>query len=221
MSRIIRLMSILTGVGLIVLAAGCGQHYSEKDADTALAERGLIPLPDAAAAAAASPHSGAPGAAVVTTQEGMARIGEDLLASVPVYWESETPSSTMRLAQFAVRDASSAAELAVFSGQWGTIDDNVSRWIGQFTQPNGGSTQERTQRWEIRSEGGIDITMVDIPGTFGGGMGGGEAQTNYRMLGAIVPVNGTFYYFKFTGSEALIATQREAFNAFVQSLTTS
>jgi hypothetical protein len=221
MSRIIRLMSILTGVGLIVLAAGCGQHYSEKDADTALAERGLIPLPDAAAAAAASPHSGAPGAAVVTTPEGMARIGEDLLASVPVYWESETPSSTMRLAQFVVRDASSAAELAVFSGQWGTIDDNVSRWIGQFTQPNGGSTQERTQRWEIRSEGGIDITMVDIPGTFGGGMGGGEAQTNYRMLGAIVPVNGTFYYFKFTGSEALIATQREAFNAFVQSLTTS
>ena len=207
---------------IFVLAAGCGQHYSEKEADAALAERGLIPLPAAAeSATAASPHAGASGAAVVTNPEGMARIGEDLLATVPVDWESEAPSSTMRLAQFAVRDAYTAAELAVFSGQWGTIDDNVSRWVGQFTQPDGGSTQELTQRWETRSEGGIDITMVDIPGTFGGGMGGGDAQQNYRMLGAIVPVNGTFYYFKFTGPEALIATQRGAFNAFIQSLTTS
>jgi len=52
-------------------------------------------------------------------------------------------------------------------------------------------------------------------------MGGGQAQANYRMLGAIVPGTGTFYYLKFIGPSDLIDAQRKAFEALVQSLTSA
>jgi len=196
----------------LIFGVGCGQHYSEKDADTALAERGLVPLQEQR-----NPHAGISSAEV---GEGQVRIGE-LVAAVPDDWESQAPSGSMRIAQFAVHGPDGAAELAVFDGNWGSIDDNVDRWVGQFTQLDGRSTQELTQRWEMKSASGIQITMVDIPGTFGGGMGGGQAQANYRMLGAIVPGTGTFYYLKFIGPSDLIDAQREAFEALVQSLTSA
>ncbi len=210
------LLAILTGV-LAALSTSCGQHYSEKQADEALAERGLIPLRETA-----DPHANisSRGSASAALPDGQVQIG-DLTASIPGDWLEEPPSSSMRVAQFAVQGESGAAELAVFSGNWGSIDDNVDRWVGQFTQPDGGSTLALTQRWEIRSDGGIDITMVDIPGTFSGGMGSGEVAADYRMLGAIVPAKGTFYYLKFTGPAALIERQREAFDALVRSLKSS
>ncbi|MBT3342972.1 MAG: hypothetical protein HN712_25635 [Gemmatimonadetes bacterium] len=201
--------TITTGTMLLMIAA-CGQNYSEKEADGALAERGLVPLREQA-----DPHAGAT-AVAAQVSEGQVQIGH-LVATPPNGWVSETPSSTMRAAQYSVN----GAELAVFEGTWGTVDENVGRWVGQFSQPDGSSTEAKTKRWEVRSQGGISITMVDIPGTYGGGMGGGSAQDDYRMLGAIVPAAGTFYYLKFTGPDAVIETQREAFDAFVKSLSTS
>lgn len=203
---------------LLFLVVACGQHYSEKEPDAALAERGLVPLRQEA-----DPHAGIqiPGTSGAALEEGQVRIG-DLMAVLPAGWVSQPPSGSMRVAQFSVSDGAGAqAEMAVFSGNWGSVDDNVARWVGQFTQPDGSSTDAATQRWETRSTGGISITVVDIPGTYGGGMGGGTAQTNYRMLGAIVPAAGTFYYLKFTGPADLIIAQRKAFDALIQSLSVS
>ena len=217
MSSLRRPVAVTTVMGaLLLMIAACGQNYSEKDADAALAARGLVAMSDQAA----DPHGGtavAEGATgTVALAEGQVQIGH-LVATPPEGWVAETPSSNMRAAQYSV----DGAELAVFQGNWGTVDDNVARWVGQFTQPDGSSTDAKTKRWEVRSQGGISVTMVDIPGTYGGGMGGGTAQDDYRMLGAIVPAAGTFYYLKFTGPAAVIEVQRAAFDAFVTSLSTS
>ena len=67
----------------LIFGVGCGQHYSDKDADTALAERGLVPLQEQR-----NPHAGISSAEVGERQ---VRIGE-LVAAVPDDWESQAPS---------------------------------------------------------------------------------------------------------------------------------
>ena len=60
----------------------------------------------------------------------------------PSTWISETPSSSMRLAQYrlpGLEGDPEDAELAVFyfGGQGGSVQANVDRWIGQFSNPDG------------------------------------------------------------------------------------
>ncbi len=168
----------------------------------------------------------APGPAV---SAGPARTsGAGLEFEAPSTWISETPSSSMRLAQYRLprlEGDPEDAELAVFyfGGQGGSVQANVDRWIGQFSNPDG-SPVTHPQVSE-RDVNGIPLTIVDVRGTYHQAQGPMMAQTtakeNYRMLAAVAegPVGPSF--FKLTGPQPTVDHFEESFNAFLDTLRTS
>lgn len=193
----------------------CGQHTSDKPADQALADRDLRPVGDAPQRPA-SPHGGGAVAGEgQTTWQGIA-------VTVPDGWQSQQPSSSMRVAQYAVPPAhgGAGAELAVFPGPMGSVEDNVTRWIGQFSQADGSPAAGTAKRWTMETDGGYAATMLEVYGTFDGGMGmgGGGPQTDQGMLGAIAERGGSIFYLKLTGPRAEIADLGDDFEGLVRSI---
>ena len=82
---------------------------------------------------------------------GESMAGAELTWTVPGGWATETPSSGMRRAQYAIPAAAGDAEggqCAVFyfgPGQGGDIQSNVDRWATQFTSAGGHPTPAITE----------------------------------------------------------------------------
>ncbi|MFQ6616632.1 MAG: hypothetical protein ACE5HZ_07710 [Fidelibacterota bacterium] len=158
-----------------------------------------------------------------------ARFGSDqvrlgrLTAPVPPGWSMETPSSSMRLAQFRLPAGEAGqedAELAVFSGIGGGTRDILNRWFGQFVQPDGSSSQDRA-RVETMTLEDIRVTLADLTGTFtGSGMPMTQAvnKPGYRLLAAIVESFDETYYFKLVGPEPTVGRWAESFSTFIGNL---
>ena len=56
----------------------------------------------------------------------------------PKGWQSQKPSSSMRKAQFIIKDKNGTAEVVFFHfgpGAAGGVKANVDRWLGQFKEP--------------------------------------------------------------------------------------
>ncbi len=150
------------------------------------------------------------------------RIGE-LTARVNEGWIREAPSSSMRLTQFrlpSIEGVVDDAELAVFSSIGGSIQDNLSRWFGQFSQPDGSDSQEKARVQEF-SVDGMSATIADLTGTFtGGGMPMSQPveKKNYRLLAAIVVGVSDVYYFKLVGPEKTVERWATSFGEFIGNL---
>lgn len=143
----------------------------------------------------------------------------------PAGWERVQPKSGMIETEFAVPAAEGAAagRLTVM-GAGGSIEANVDRWCGQFSQPDGSATRDKTTTKKLQVAG-CEVTLVDISGTFkdmpGGPFAGGAAveRPGYRMLAAIVATPGRGNYFlKLTGPAATIAGQEAGFRTMVEGL---
>lgn len=207
-----RFRSVLLPLILAAATIDCGQNVSEQPADAALAQRNLTPV---GGPAASSMVAGAAAKAAAAEGEGTQWGG--IRVDVPEAWQAEAPSSSMRVAQYALPDVGSGtAELAVFGGPMGTVEGNINRWIGQFAAADGGAPTSR--RWTQTTSGGFEATMVEVSGTFDGGMGSGGPQTGHAMLGAIVEGAGTVLYLKLTGPQSDIATLPETFEQLVLSM---
>ena len=65
----------------------------------------------------------------------------------------------------------------------------------------------------------MPVTLVDIRGTYGGGMGGmGQSQeqlVGYRMLGAIVQAPKGAFFFKLTGPEETVERWAASFEQYI------
>ncbi|MDP6837270.1 MAG: hypothetical protein QGG85_08745, partial [Candidatus Marinimicrobia bacterium] len=64
-------------------------------------------------------------------REGRIRIGS-LTVTVPKEWKRENPASSMRAGQFRLSAASAEsddAELAIFAGIGGSVEENLQRWF--------------------------------------------------------------------------------------------
>jgi hypothetical protein len=109
-------------------------------------------------------------------------------------------------------------------GAGGKIDDNLDRWYGQFSQPDGSATKSKatTKKMTIA---GCAVTLVDVPGTFRdapmGPFAGGKTieRPDYRMLAAIVetPEDGN-YFLKFYGPADCVSRHAEGFRAMIEGL---
>ncbi len=134
------------------------------------------------------------------------------------------PSNPMRAAEYGVRD-SADAELTVFhfpsgEGGGGDVQSNITRWVGQFTQPDGRPSAEVAQIAH-REVNGMRVTTVDVTGTFAGRMGmgaGGAPRESWRMLGAIVEGPEGHVFFKLIGPEAGVGDAADAFEGLVASI---
>lgn len=198
-----------------LLAGACGQNYSDKPAAQALAETNLTPV--AGPPHPASPHPAMPARGAAGGLQSIRGVS----LAVPAGWQSVPPTSSMRVAEYQVPAAAGGAtgsNLAVFAGNWGSVDDNVNRWLGQFTQPDGTPAAATAKRWELQTEGGLATTMVDVDGTYSSGMGGGPGGPDYRMVGAIVDLRGEFLYLKLTGPRAEVGAAAAPFEQMVRSM---
>ena len=142
----------------------------------------------------------------------------------PDGWIPEQPASRMRAAQFSLPgvDGMAPAELAVFSGIGGSADDNIRRWYGQFSQPDGSSTEDKTETEELVVNG-IPVTVISFTGTYLKSRspmmmsGPVDELHGYAMIAAIAETPSGSWHFKATGPEKTINNWKASFNEFVQS----
>jgi hypothetical protein len=133
--------------------------------------------------------------------------------NLPAGWQSEPPTSNMRLAQASIPGPGGPGQLAVFffgPGGGGDVESNIQRWVGQMEANQG--TQPERQTFE--TENGFRVSWVDVSGTLlPSTMGAGptEAQPNSRLLGAVVEGPGGPWFFKATGPKDTMAAEREHF----------
>ena len=134
------------------------------------------------------------------------------------------PKSSMRAAEYGV-DGDPQAELTVFyfgPDQGGSVDANVTRWLGQLTQADGSDTTDKAKR-SSREVGGIAVTLVEASGQYAGGMGMPGAPTSgpitdAMLLGAIASGPQGPVFFKLVGPRASVEASRAAFDALIGSL---
>jgi len=161
-----------------------------------------------------------------TSPESALASGAGLEFETPSTWIKETPSSSMRLAQYRLPhlpEDSEDAELVVFyfGGQGGTVQANVERWIGQFSDPNGSPITDAVKVSE-RDTDGIHLTIVDVSGTYHQAQGPMMAATtdkpNYRMLAAVAegPTGPTF--FKLTGPQGTVDHFEDSFQRMLDTV---
>jgi hypothetical protein len=148
---------------------------------------------------------------------------DDLTWTVPAAWVTETPSSGMRRAQYALPAAAGdpeGGECAVFyfgPGQGGDIQSNVNRWASQFSAPGGHPTPELTETVVA----GRKVLKVTMEGTYNAStMMGGDAvpKPGSLLLGAIVEGPAGNWFFKCTGPKKTMLAQGKEFESLIQSV---
>ncbi|MGE4066130.1 MAG: hypothetical protein AB7H88_05085, partial [Vicinamibacterales bacterium] len=90
-----------------------------------------------------------------------------LVYAVPAGWHASAPASSMRVAQFSLPGTAGSAELVLyyFGGSGGSVEANVTRWIGQMRQPDG-SPADAVAKRSTRVINGLQATLVDVSGTY-------------------------------------------------------
>lgn len=142
--------------------------------------------------------------------------------SPPANWTVEPPSSAMRRAQYRVPASSGQGdgECVVFyfgPNEGGDVQANVQRWAGQFPREDNSPAPVRSSEITV---GAIPVTLVEIEGTFAGGMGStvDEPKAGYMLLGAVAKGPDANWFFKCTGPKATMEAQRDEFDGMIKSL---
>lgn len=171
----------------------------------------------AAATKAESPHPAMPatGGAPAAGDAAMANTpvatagGPGLTWTAPAHWKPK-PGSAMRKGSYAITGAGGEADLAItaFPGDVGGELANLNRWRGQIQLP--AVTQAELEATRQRLErNNLQMTVVDIVGT------GANAQ---RILGASIPYGGATWFVKLMGPDTLVAGEKAAFMAFLDTV---
>lgn len=146
-----------------------------------------------------------------------------LVVTAPATWVRKQPKSRIVEHEFAIPAAEGDKQEGRFTvmGAGGGVEANIDRWIGQFSQPDGGSTKDKTKTQKLKV-GGIDVHYVDISGTFKdqpGPVAPAVMRENYRMLAAIIVTEKQgMHFLKFYGPKATVAGQEKAFQDMINSL---
>jgi hypothetical protein len=140
----------------------------------------------------------------------------------PPGWTKSPPKNAMRKANYLVPRAagdSEDGELVVFyfgADQGGALEDNVSRWVKQFSDIGAGDVKRADRRVSGLRQHTVEIEK----GTYASGMPGGPQtpKTGYGMLGAIVEAPTGPYFFKLTGPAATVSAAKPAFFKLLDSV---
>ena len=160
------------------------------------------------------PTGGGGGATVTASNPQLA--GVRWIVQEPLTWRQ--PTRPMRNAEYVVTGDAGEAVMTVFHfpGMGGAVRDNINRWASQFTDDSGAPV--RDPEIEEKTVHGLQVTTVDVRGTFSGGMDGGGPEANSRMLAAIVVGPAGPIFFKLVGPEALVADAKGAFDGLIESV---
>jgi hypothetical protein len=139
--------------------------------------------------------------------------------TAPAAWKQQQPKSGIVQHEFsspAVEGDKADGRMTVMAAG-GSVDANVERWYGQFTQPDGSSTKERAKT-EKRTIAGREVHLVDITGTYREQFAGNTELPNYRMLAAIVVTPEANFFIKYYGPRKTITANEKPFKEMIESL---
>jgi len=154
--------------------------------------------------------------------------GGDYTWEAPPDWQSQAPRSSMRKAEYTlprVEGDGSDGELVMFDQRTlsggGSVDDNLARWRGMMTTPDGKPVSADQAVREDFEGDGVKVAMIDVPGRYTPsqmpGAPAAAAVDNGRMLAAVVDVKGFQVYIRAVGPDATMVKHREAFKTFLGS----
>ena len=146
----------------------------------------------------------------------------DYRTNVPAGWVSRTPSSSMRLAELVLPTTQEGSgEVVVFffgPAQGGNVDANLTRWKGQFSNPDGSPVVQTVTR---DSSGAFPLTFAEYTGSYRRGIGMGSADSiraGQRLIAGIVETPRGTLFIQMFGTAARIAAERDVFLRFVKGL---
>jgi hypothetical protein len=130
--------------------------------------------------------------------------------TLPAGWQQEPASaaSQFRAAAFVVGTADDPAEAVITHTvkDSGSMLDNINRWRGQVgLDPIDDPAKAATEAWPTHSE---PATIFNFDNT----------QSGHSMILAMITHGNEWWFFKLTGSSALIAAQKANFHGFVTSI---
>ncbi len=145
---------------------------------------------------------------------------------VPAGWQSQTPKSSMRKAEFVLPRADGDTEdgqmiMYYFgAGGAGAVDANIARWKGMFTTADGSAVPEDLVKVTTTEANGLKATLLDVTGRYTDSMSGRpQASTeDFRMLAAILDTPEGPYFFKAVGPVKTMAGHEKALGEFIASM---
>ena len=144
----------------------------------------------------------------------------DYRTTVPSGWTSRAPSSTMRLAEYAIGGAGGAEVVVYFfgKGQGGNVEANLARWRSQFSSSDGAPVRELVTR---DSTGAFPITFAEYRGTYARGVGAGDAaqaRAGQMLIAGIAETPRGTLFVQIFGPAGRVEAERENFGRFVKGL---
>ena len=140
--------------------------------------------------------------------------GAGLSWTAPAEWRTK-PTSAMRKGSYAIVGQDGAeADLSItaFPGDVGGNLANVNRWRGQLALP----PLTESELAPVMSHMDVNELHADVVE-----FANPSAAKPQRMIGAIIPFEGATWFIKLMGPDALVAQQKPAFLAFLQSIKAS
>ena len=197
----------LAALALLALAAGCGHNevkVYKVDASDVVA---TTPPPAIAVSPSAMPATLPPGLSAPDNSS-----FPKLNYTLPDGWK-EKPLTQFRVASFEISGDGQTAEVSVIplGGTSGGDAANVNRWRGQVGQPPLAEAGLQKSAEPVAIAGQA-TKLYDLAGA---SPGSGDAQ---RIIGAMLPVEDSVWYFKMMGDDALVEKNKAAFVAFLKSV---
>jgi hypothetical protein len=215
----------------VVLAtlASCGKESAPAPPSTPApaspASTGAPPPNPLGSNAAPQPASSdASSAATITTDaDGPTRLlAQGFVLDLPATWTQQTPTSSMRAAQYAAPapegSGLDAAEFVVFRGIGGSPEDNIARWEGQVTDRPVEPVRTST------TAHGFTVDAILLYGTYDAGMamGGTGPKPDWGFAGAVISggPEGTLFL-RLSGPRAVVESHRAEWEAMLASILTN
>ena len=159
-------------------------------------------------------NAAVPPAAGATPAPAAAQAKPGLHWVAPPGWQAQKADG-LRTASFLVPGADGTkadVSIVTFPGTGGDDLANINRWRGQLQLAPVTAAELPAQVQSVATAAG-SMAVVDLSGT------AGEAKAPVRLLGAWLRSPDRVWFFKLMGPGPLVATQRAAFTAFLQSVT--
>jgi hypothetical protein len=151
-------------------------------------------------------------------------LGDKLTMTAPDSWIIKRPANQIISQEFAVHAAKGDprdGRMTVVLSTGGSVQANIDRWAGQFSQPDGSKTSDKMKVEKKATSAGQEVHLVDISGTYQESAGMMQAATerpDYRMLAAIIPADGASFFIKFYGPKKTVAEHEKEFRAMLDGL---
>jgi hypothetical protein len=151
-------------------------------------------------------------------------------SKVPADWKpvelTDDQKSFGRLYQFDVpkaKDDKYGAEMYVtrLGGEGGGAKANVERWVTQFTAPEKGKVESKSDEMKV---GNTTVTYANIEGSYKYKKNPfnpnekEELRTNYRLIGVIFPAEKETYFIRLLGPAKTVEANKKAFDEWLKGL---